>query len=141
MLEAPCFIIDFQAHLCRILGEILEHQFLCEHQTFSKRREFLDEIRKNIVKNLHQWFSSFSSLAGEEFCAIADTECKSPPPSRTPTAAYYGLHMYHCMFILLHGPMDLVRMHHDLEWQLSSNFLIAGEHAVACANVTTTQQP
>lgn len=136
--ETPHFTIDFRAHPDRILGEILEHQFLCENQTFNKKKEFLDEIRKDIIENLEEWFSSFSSLVGQDFCTIADAECKSSRPPGTPTAAYYGLHMYHCMFILLYGPMDLVRMHTDLEWQMSADFLIAGEHAVACANVSIT---
>lgn len=82
ILEAPCFTIDFQAHLRGILGEVLEHQFLCQHQIFNKRKEFLDEIRKNTFENLDQRFLSFSStLVGQEFCKTAGTECKSSPPS------------------------------------------------------------
>jgi hypothetical protein len=58
------------------------------------------------------------------------------PQPGTSALAYYGLHMYHCMFVLLHGPMDVVQMYQDHEWQASSDFLSAGEHAVACANVS-----
>ena len=98
MLEASSsFTIDFQAHLCGILGEVLEHQFLCEHQPFNKRKEFLDEIRKNIIKNLDQCFLPFSSLAGQELCTIADTGCKSSLPPGT-----LQLHITACTYVPLH---------------------------------------
>ncbi|KAJ5959869.1 uncharacterized protein N7479_007019 [Penicillium vulpinum] len=97
--------------------------------------KFLLEIRQNIVQNLEQWFHSFAGLVGPNFCMIADPECELSPASEIPKVAYYGLHMYHCMFVLLHGPMDVVRMHQDHAWQASSDFLIVGEHAVVCANV------
>ncbi|KAJ5658345.1 uncharacterized protein N7484_001994 [Penicillium longicatenatum] len=121
--------------LSKILGEILEHRFLCEHPTFNKNEKFLAEIKSNILLNLEQWFNSFIGLAGPDFYTIADPECTLPPPPNIPKVAYYGLHMYHCMFVLLHGPMDIVRMYKDHAWQASSDFITAGEHAVACANV------
>lgn len=125
-----------RANIKRILGEILEHRFLCEHPTFNKNEKFLAEIKSNILQNLEQWFNSFIGLAGPDFYTIATPECTLPPPPNIPKVAYYGLHMYHCMFVLLHGPMDIVRMYKDHAWQASSDFIIAGEHAVACANVS-----
>ncbi|PYH96658.1 hypothetical protein BO71DRAFT_417683 [Aspergillus ellipticus CBS 707.79] len=121
--------------LDRILGEILECRFLCDHSTFNTDENFLRAIRKKIIQNLAQWFHSFASLVGSEFCTIAEPECESCPAAEAPAVAYYGFHMYHCMFVLLHGPMDVVRMYQDLEWQASPEFLTAGEHAVACANI------
>lgn len=93
-------------------------------------------MQKNILQNLEIWYRSFEALVGSEFCAIAEPDCDSFPAADIPTVAYYGFHMYHCMFVLLHGPMDVVRMYQDLTWQSSSDFLTAGEHAVACANVS-----
>ncbi|CAI7638565.1 unnamed protein product [Penicillium glandicola] len=120
--------------LSKILGEILEHHFLSEHQTFNTNGKFLIEIRQRIIQNLEQWFHSFAALVGPNFCMIADPECELSPAPEIPTVAYYGLHMYHCMFVLLHGPMDVVRMYQDHAWQASSDFLTVGEHAAACAN-------
>jgi xylanolytic transcriptional activator XlnR len=39
------------------------------------------------------------------------------------------------MHVLLYGQMDLVRMYEDARWQASPDFLKAGKHAMACANV------
>ncbi|KAJ5627840.1 hypothetical protein N7490_010068 [Penicillium lividum] len=121
--------------LSKILGEILEHRFLCEHPTFNTNEKFLTEIKTKILHNLELWFNSFTALVGTEFSTIANPECTLPPLPEIPKVAYYGLHMYHCMFVLLHGPMDIVRMYKDHIWQASSDFITAGEHAVACANV------
>lgn len=82
------------------------------------------------------WYQSFEALVGSEFKSIAEPDCHSCPVAEVPPVAYYGFHMYHCMFVLLHGPMDVVRMYQDLTWQSSADFLTAGEHAVACANVS-----
>ncbi|KAJ5291303.1 hypothetical protein N7478_000554 [Penicillium angulare] len=132
-------MIGIYLPLSKILGEILEHRFLCEHPTFNTKGSFLGEIKANILHNLAQWFDSFTLLVGQDFPAIADPECDLTPPPNIPRVAYYGLHMYHCMFILLHGPMDIVRMYKDHEWQASLDFLTAGEHAAACANVFTPE--
>ncbi|GLA07842.1 hypothetical protein AnigIFM60653_009081 [Aspergillus niger] len=121
--------------LSRILGEILEYRFLSDHSTFNTCHGLLNTVQKNILQNLEIWYHSFEALVGSEFCAIAEPDCDSFPAADIPTVAYYGFHMYHCMFVLLHGPMDVVRMYQDLTWQSSSDFLTAGEHAVACANV------
>ncbi|KAJ5937822.1 hypothetical protein N7454_004164 [Penicillium verhagenii] len=126
--------------LSKILGEILEHRFLCQHPTFNTNEKFLSEIKANILHNLEQWLTSFTALVGPEFYKIAVPECTEPPPPGIPKVAYYGLHMYHCMFVLLHGPMDIVRMYKDHAWQASSDFITAGEHAVACANVSPVAQ-
>ncbi|PYI02468.1 hypothetical protein BO78DRAFT_463925 [Aspergillus sclerotiicarbonarius CBS 121057] len=121
--------------LSRILGEIVEYRFLSDHSTFNTNPGFLTAIQKNILQNLEIWFQSFVSLVGSEFCTIVEPGCEFSPAPEIPTVAYYGFHMYHCMFVLLHGPMDVVRMYQDLAWQGSSEFLTAGEHAVACANI------
>ncbi|PWY68391.1 hypothetical protein BO70DRAFT_374357 [Aspergillus heteromorphus CBS 117.55] len=121
--------------LARALGEILEFRFLCDHSTFNTDASFLHAIRGKIVHNLDRWFHSFAALVGSDFCTIAEPHCEFCPAAEVPAVAYYGFHMYHCMFVLLHGPMDVVRMYQDLAWQASSEFLIAGEHAVACANI------
>lgn len=42
------------------------------------------------------------------------------------------------MHILLYGTMDFVSMYSDLEWQASSDFLAAGEHANRCAELAET---
>ncbi|KAI2841516.1 transcriptional regulator family: Fungal Specific TF [Aspergillus niger] len=121
--------------LSRILGEILEYRFLSDHSTFNTCHGLLNTVQKNILQNLEIWYHSFEALVGSVFCAIAEPDCDSFPAADIPTVAYYGFHMYHCMFVLLHGPMDVVRMYQDLTWQSSSDFLTAGEHAVACANI------
>ena len=54
----------------------------------------------------------------------------------TPRIAMYAEHMYHCMWILLYGKLDLGLMYGDTEWLSSVEFLKAGDHAVACAKVT-----
>ncbi|PYH42273.1 fungal specific transcription factor domain-containing protein [Aspergillus saccharolyticus JOP 1030-1] len=121
----------------RILGDILEYRFLDDHPTFSSNKALLDTSRKVIIQNLRLWLDSFESLVEPSFCRIAEPGCELMPSPNAPAVAYYGLHMYHCMFVLLHGRMDVVRMYHDLEWQASADFLTAGEHAVACANVAS----
>ncbi|PYI32043.1 hypothetical protein BP00DRAFT_435704 [Aspergillus indologenus CBS 114.80] len=121
--------------LSRILGEILEYRFLDDHPTFNTNKALLDTSRATIIRNLQLWFDSFKSLVEPDFCRMSEPECELLPGGSNPAVAYYGLHMYHCMFVLLYGRMDVVRMYHDLEWQASPDFLTAGEHAVACANV------
>ncbi|PWY91683.1 hypothetical protein BO94DRAFT_461610 [Aspergillus sclerotioniger CBS 115572] len=121
--------------LSRILGEIVEYRFLSDHSTFNTGQGFLNAIQKNIVENLDVWSRSFIALVGPDFCRIAEPGYEFSPALEIPTVAYYGFHMYHCMFVLLHGPMDVVRMYQDHAWQASSEFLAAGEHAVACANI------
>ncbi|RAH57705.1 hypothetical protein BO85DRAFT_459695 [Aspergillus piperis CBS 112811] len=121
--------------LSRILGEILEYRFLSDHSTFNTCHDLLNTVQTNILQHLRMWYQSFEALVGSEFRSIAEPDCHSCPVAEVPPVAYYGFHMYHCMFVLLHGPMDVVRMYQDLTWQSSADFLTAGEHAVACANV------
>ncbi|BCS04224.1 Zn(II)2Cys6 transcription factor [Aspergillus luchuensis] len=121
--------------LSRILGEILEYRFLSDHSTFNTCHDLLNTVQTNILQHLRMWYQSFEALVGSEFKSIAEPDCHSCPVAEVPPVAYYGFHMYHCMFVLLHGPMDVVRMYQDLTWQSSADFLTAGEHAVACANV------
>lgn len=119
----------------------MDYRFLSDHSTFNTGRDFLHAIQNKIVHNLEVWLHSFVALVGSDFCGIAEPEYEFSPALEIPTVAYYGFHMYHCMFVLLHGPMDVVRMYQDHAWQASSEFLTAGEHAVACANVSVLPFP
>jgi len=64
-----------------------------------------------------------------------DEELYGSHKSSYPKVVLYGKHLYHCMHILLYGTMDFVQMYNDLEWQSSSEFLKAGEHANFCGKV------
>ncbi|OJJ50600.1 hypothetical protein ASPZODRAFT_55029 [Penicilliopsis zonata CBS 506.65] len=122
--------------LSKILGEILEYHSLLENSPLNADKNLLHAIRETIEIHLGHWYRSFKQSVGLEFCDIAQPEPSSAAPTKQyPKVAYYGLHMYHCMFILLYGLMDVVRMYEDLEWQASSDFIIVGEHAMACASV------
>lgn len=131
----------------RILGEILEYHFLCQHATFNLTSGLLGKVREKIQENLGLWFDSFRALLPPDFCDyVSRSGGTGPTISAYPTIAYCGLHLYHCMHVLLYGQMDLVRMYEDAEWQASPDFIRAGEHAMACANVshpsnTTGPQP
>jgi hypothetical protein len=43
------------------------------------------------------------------------------------------------MQILIYSHMDALQMYHDLEWQSSPDFIVAGEQAMSCANVSHNQ--
>ncbi|OJI82498.1 hypothetical protein ASPTUDRAFT_123034 [Aspergillus tubingensis CBS 134.48] len=129
-------MLGFFLPLSRILGDILEYRFLSDHSTFNTCHDLLNTVQTNILQHLKMWYQSFEALVGSEFSLIAEPDCHSCPVAEVPPVAYYGFHMYHCMFVLLHVPMDVVRMYQDLTWQASPDFLTAGEHAVACANVS-----
>jgi hypothetical protein len=120
----------------RILGEILEYHFLCGSATFNQSADYLLSARQNIEGNLGLWFVSFQSLVEPDFAQLAEVHSETSILRREPHIAYYALHLYHCMHILLYGPMDIVVMYEDLEWQASSEFIVACEHANACAKVS-----
>jgi len=93
----------------------------------------MEEIRETIQRNLKDWLESFQTHLPPGFCEPPTKD--SLAFSNVPTIAYYGLHLYHCMHILLYGQLDLICMYQDTQWQASPAFIKAGEHAVACANV------
>lgn len=67
---------------------------------------------------------------------LADSaERRMTDTNTTPHIAMYAEHMYHCMWILLYGKLDLGLMYGDTEWLSSTEFLKAGDHAVYCAKV------
>lgn len=72
---------------------------------------------------------------GPGFVQLAEVESETSALHCEPHIAYYALHLYHCMHILLYGPMDIVVMYEDLKWQASAEFIAACEHANACAKV------
>ncbi|EEA26285.1 hypothetical protein PMAA_073610 [Talaromyces marneffei ATCC 18224] len=121
--------------LSRILGEILEYHFLCGSATFNQSADYLLSVRRNIEGNLGLWFISFQSLVEPDFAKLAEVQGEAPALREEPQIAYYALHLYHCMHILLYGPMDIVVMYEDLKWQASSEFVAACEHANACAKM------
>lgn len=122
----------------RILGEILEYPFLQQQATFNNP-EALSKIRENIQRNLNSWLESFRAHVPPAFCdSITKPSSAYLRSVAVPCMSYYGLYLYHCLHILLYGKMDLVCMYEDVEWQVSPDFLKAGEHATACANVLST---
>ena len=120
----------------RILGEILEYHFLRGSATFNQSPDYLLSARQNIEGNLSLWFISFQSLVGADFVQLAEVESEVSTLQCEAHIAFYALHLYHCMHILLYGPMDIVVMYEDLKWQASSEFVAACDHANACAKVS-----
>jgi xylanolytic transcriptional activator XlnR len=136
---------DSQCHITRtvrlivyrIIGEILDYHFLRQHPTFDLDSGLLETIREKIQANLTLWFDSLRAHLPPDFCdSVNRSNNTNPTISACPTLAYYGLHLYHCMHVLLYGQLDVVRMYEDVEWQASPDFIKAGEHAMACANVS-----
>lgn len=120
----------------RILGEILEYHFLRGCAIFNQSANYLLSVRQNVESNLSLWFISFQTLVGPDFIQLAEAENEVSALHCEAHIAYYALHLYHCMHILLYGPMDIVVMYEDLKWQASSEFVAACEHANACAKVS-----
>uniref|UniRef100_A0A093V8Y3 Xylanolytic transcriptional activator xlnR n=1 Tax=Talaromyces marneffei PM1 TaxID=1077442 RepID=A0A093V8Y3_TALMA len=125
--------MNYGTDILKILGEILEYHFLCGSATFNQSADYLLSVRRNIEGNLGLWFISFQSLVEPDFAKLAEVQGEAPALRDEPQIAYYALHLYHCMHILLYGPMDIVVMYEDLKWQASSEFVAACEHANACA--------
>jgi hypothetical protein len=111
------------------VGDILEYHFIRQNESFSAIPGILDKMQIVLLDNLQTWLASFQKHVPPEFCITM----KVYP--ETPTVAYYALHLYHCMHILVYGKMDLINMYDDIEWQKSPSFIKAGEHAVSCATV------
>jgi xylanolytic transcriptional activator XlnR len=121
-----------------ILGEILEYHFLRQHQTFGSDPTIISRVRSNIEQNLITWMQSLRRR-------VAELEPTSGPLglndtnyddiTQRPRLALYGEHLHHCMYVLLYGKMDFVAMYNDASWLASPDFLLAGEHAVACAKI------
>jgi hypothetical protein len=129
-----------------ILGYVLEYHFLRQHATFRTNPVFTEDIRNVIEQNLQSWNSSLqqqlhgflrSGNPSKEIGAYepCDQELYIPQKSLYPKVVLYGKHLYHCMHILLYGTMDFIQMCNDPQWQSSSDFLKAGEHANSCAKV------
>lgn len=121
----------------RILGEILEYHFLRQQLAFNSDPIFLTSIRNNIQSHLDEWSASFRK---HDDLGILNHSTQTNVTTMTnqkcpPRLIYYGNHLFHCLHILLYGPMDLVSMFEDAEWQASPDFIKAGEHAMDCAKV------
>ena len=86
-------------------------------------------MRGKILQDLQTWFDSLQELVPSDFCKMTTTS------SEAPIVAYYALHLYHCLHVLVYGKMDLINMYHDTEWQASADFVKAGENAMTCAIV------
>lgn len=135
--SASLDLLGILVPIFRIIGEILEYHFLRQHATFDLDSGLLETIREKIQANLALWFDSLRAHLPPDFCdSVNRSSSTNPTISACPTIAYYGLHLYHCMHVLLYGQIDLVRMYEDTEWQASPDFIKAGEHAMACANIT-----
>ncbi|KKY18907.1 putative transcriptional activator xlnr [Phaeomoniella chlamydospora] len=120
-----------------ILGEILEYHFLRQQLAFNSDPIFLTSIRNNIQSHLDEWSASFRK---HDDLGILNHSTQTNVTTMTnqkcpPRLIYYGNHLFHCLHILLYGPMDLVSMFEDAEWQASPDFIKAGEHAMDCAKV------
>ena len=115
-------------HGYRIIGHILKYHFLRQSETFSDP-EIVDLMRGKILQDLQTWFDSLQELVPSDFCKMTTTS------SEAPIVAYYALHLYHCLHVLVYGKMDLINMYHDTEWQASADFVKAGENAMTCAIV------
>lgn len=131
------YLSCLQVHMltrCRIIGDILEYHFLCRNPTFNDP-QYTSAIREKILQHLRTWFESFSKYLPPNFCENIGISLEMP------ALAYYALYIYHCLHILIYGQMDLISMYEDTEWQASSDFLAAGEHAIVCANVSIQSIP
>ncbi|KAK5062008.1 hypothetical protein LTR44_003383 [Exophiala sp. CCFEE 6388] len=106
--------------LMRILGGILEYHHLRSHPIFGA----VASLRANIEDKLIIWGCSFHGLLG-----LGPQDLPT-----SPLIACYAYHIYHCLYVLLYGLMDLVSMYENTEWQASRDFILAGEHAMACAS-------
>jgi hypothetical protein len=120
----------------RILGEILEYHSLRQNPLLKKEHDVLDRVRRKIEDHLQSWYASLRRFATDDLCQVSMPDYNLAEPHGHPTVAYYALHLYHCMQILLYSHMDALQMYHDLEWQSSPDFIVAGEQAMSCANVS-----
>lgn len=109
----------------------------------------MSEIRQRIENNLQLWnkslqphLAAFTTADPIQVYPYATYDSplygSSSAVSLSPKLVVYAKHIFHCMHILLYGTMDFVSMYSDLEWQASSDFLAAGEHANRCAELAET---
>ncbi|KFZ20702.1 hypothetical protein V502_03051 [Pseudogymnoascus sp. VKM F-4520 (FW-2644)] len=127
--------------LSYILGEILEYHFLRQHSTFGSSHHTISLFQRKIEVRLEEWANSFQMvlkffMEKHQPLTLADyAERRMTDTNTTPHIAMYAEHMYHCMWILLYGKLDLGLMYGDTEWLSSTEFLKAGDHAVYCAKI------
>ncbi|KAK0387014.1 hypothetical protein NLU13_5328 [Sarocladium strictum] len=121
--------------ISRILGEIMDYHAFRQSPLLGKERDVLDRVRGKIEDHLQSWYASFRRFATGDLCQVSLPNYNLVDPFQHPTVAYYALHLYHCMHILLFSRMDALQMYNDLEWQSSPGFIAAGEQAMSCANV------
>ncbi|KAH8659775.1 hypothetical protein BX600DRAFT_513447 [Xylariales sp. PMI_506] len=136
--------------LFAILGDILEYQHILQHNKFGKNSDILRLMRQSIEESLDIWSSSVRSLCGtspaysagdrSSFKVWSLNEWRVEQPETTypsePKLLLYAWHIFHCLYIVLYGKLDLFQMYRDAEWLLSNDFLIAAEHAGQCATIT-----
>ena len=111
----------------------------------------MTDIRNNILQNLHLWDRTLQDLLAQErspsesththdgmvdgIVKVFDLDAYLPDSVASSKVVLYGRHIWHCLHVLLFGTMDIVQMYRDLDWQSSSDFVQAGEHAISCAKV------
>jgi hypothetical protein len=99
------------------------------------------DIRNNITQNLQAWHRTLETLLEHQAITESSNQAEildtssSTKISHNSKVILYSRHVWHCLHILLFGTMDFVEMFKDLSWQASSDFVQAGEHAMACAQV------
>ena len=135
-----------------ILGDILEYHYLHQqHRVFNGVPGLVDCFRESIEKDLGLWALSFRRLfQGEEPAASIiqqldndediNVRLETDDIESIPLAAIYGLHVYHCLHVLLYGKMDLIRISEDIEWMSSGDFIRVGRHSRCCAKVCRVLQ-
>lgn len=116
-------------------------------------------MRKSIEENLNTWETSVRRLSprarppvrnrsGHAASVIVwqlgrqrhDDNDDEVLPSE-PRVLLYAWHIFHCLYIVLYGKLDLVCMFHDTDWLLSNDFLVATDHASKCVRVRQTLFP
>jgi xylanolytic transcriptional activator XlnR len=141
-------------YLSRILSDILEYHYLCQHPALGSNTELLKSLRAAVEQNMEKYDKSVRELQ-ERASLAARASDVSPGVSimvwdagqlrdpndvneefpLEPRLLLYAWHMLHCMYTILYGKLDPVDIFQDTEWLLSNDFLIAAEHADKCTKV------
>lgn len=124
----------------------MQYHSLGFNRAFSANPGSLNILRKTVEDDLTLWLESLKSLldkVGIEADGLFNLQESThggdnmdiPAVAGCPVIVYYGLYLFHTIYIALYGKMDLKRMYSDVEWLASSDFIAAGTHALACAKV------
>jgi hypothetical protein len=102
----------------RIIGALIQYHELRNHPS-SLPNDVLESLVARIRTMLEEYEYSLGLLL----------------PDDPSLPALYAQHIYHTLYVILYGKLDLINMLDDYEWLASEHFVIAGDHAVKAAQV------